>query len=321
MISGPLRNPEGSLDPLLLVLFALLHLIVLLNAVVHDPLIGYDARGHLAYVETLADGELPDQNQSPEFFSPPLPYLIPALLISTADVSTFTAAKYAQFANVLLSIGSCMLMLAICGLLNRAIALRRSTLILLALFTVYYKTFAFVRGEPYVAFFGFVIVYMTVVIAGHRKFSFKWASALGAAWGLCALSRQWGFFIILASALLLLGKAWRSGELRRPLLQSLLVAGILGSLSGGWFYVGLKMEHGSMTAFNRTGAPEFRFSNQPLKFYIGLSPKELFHSPVRPAFPNEFIPIFYSETWGDYWGFFTHYAWSTEWLCWKSSMK
>ena len=34
----------------------------------------------------------------------------------------------------------------------------------------------------------------------------------------------------------------------------------------------------------------------------------LFRDPVRPNFPNEFWPIFYSELWGDYWAHFTVYG-------------
>jgi hypothetical protein len=55
-------------------------------------------------------------------------------------------------------------------------------------------------------------------------------------------------------------------------------------------------------------AASFSFSNQPLQFYIGLSPDLLFSKPVRPNFPNQLLPIFYSETWGDYWNYFTVYA-------------
>jgi hypothetical protein len=31
----------------------------------------------------------------------------------------------------------------------------------------------------------------------------------------------------------------------------------------------------------------------------------LFRTPTRPTFDNQFFPIFYSEIWGDYWGYFT----------------
>lgn len=79
----------------------------------------------------------------------------------------------------------------------------------------------------------------------------------------------------------------------------------------GWFYLSLYSRYGSSTAFNREPADQFSFNNQPPEFYFGISTKELFSSPVRPNFPNQFMPIFYSEIWGDYWCYFTIYAKNT----------
>ena len=31
----------------------------------------------------------------------------------------------------------------------------------------------------------------------------------------------------------------------------------------------------------------------------------IFSNPIRPYFKNQFFPILYSDTWGDYWGYFT----------------
>ena len=51
-----------------------------LNAHQVNPRVGYDAPGHLDYAKVLAaEGRLPDEQESHEFFSPPLPYLVPAL--------------------------------------------------------------------------------------------------------------------------------------------------------------------------------------------------------------------------------------------------
>ena len=60
-----------------------------------------------------------------------------------------------------------------------------------------------------------------------------------------------------------------------------------------------------MTTFNRK-AQNFSFSNLPASFYrnTGLGNFLLFKSPTRKTFDNQFFPIFYSETWGDYWGYF-----------------
>jgi hypothetical protein len=83
---------------------------------------------------------------------------------------------------------------------------------------------------------------------------------------------------------------------------------VLITVISGWYYMSLHSRYGSITAFNKKPAARFSFTNQPLEFYVGLSPRLLFDKPVRPNFPNQFLPIFYSELWGDYWCFFAVYG-------------
>jgi hypothetical protein len=66
---------------------------------------------------------------------------------------------------------------------------------------VYYKTFAFVRGEPYVAFFAVVVLYYVVLILVRKRFFTVHALLLGCALGCAALSRQWGMFLFPAVGL------------------------------------------------------------------------------------------------------------------------
>ena len=47
-----------------------------------------------------------------------------------------------------------------------------------------------------------------------------------------------------------------------------------------------------------------RSSNPAPSFYLGSGNGNLFSDPIRGAFPNQLLPILYSETWGDYWGYF-----------------
>jgi hypothetical protein len=59
-----LRRPfssEGRADPLLLALFLLVNGIVLGNAIVYEPGLGYDAYMHERYVGVLARGRLPSR--------------------------------------------------------------------------------------------------------------------------------------------------------------------------------------------------------------------------------------------------------------------
>jgi hypothetical protein len=54
-------------------------------------------------------------------------------------------------------------------------------------------------------------------------------------------------------------------------------------------------------------SPGFSIFNQPMSFYFGTGLKNLvlFKTPVQPAFDRSYLPVFYSDTWGDYWCYFT----------------
>ena len=104
--------------------------------------------------------------------------------------------KFAQGINVLLSIGTTLLLLMIAEQIkpgNRFFKI--SALSMLALLTVYYKTFSQVRGEPYVVFFIALSIYLINEILKTTSFSYKLIIATGISLGLLVLSRQWGFFI------------------------------------------------------------------------------------------------------------------------------
>ena len=56
------------------------------NIYVYDPLYGYDARDHYYYIDYFAmylpdKVNLPSIEDSKEFFSPPLPYLVPSFVV------------------------------------------------------------------------------------------------------------------------------------------------------------------------------------------------------------------------------------------------
>jgi hypothetical protein len=89
-------------DRVLLALYLLVNGLVLVNGVLYEPGLGYDAYQHERYVGTLARGQLPEPRDSREFFSPPLPYAPPALAVAMA-ARLLPAIKAAQLSNVLCS--------------------------------------------------------------------------------------------------------------------------------------------------------------------------------------------------------------------------
>jgi len=315
---------DGRLDPILLGLCLLINIIVLINAIFQHPKIGYDVGQNLIYIQVLPD-RLPSQNDTYEFFSPPLPYFLPSRFdilcehYGSTRFSTYNGSevsnvcrtydgKFAQALNVLLSIGTTILLLMIAEQIkpgNRFFKI--SALMMLALLTVYYKTFSQVRGEPYVVFFIALSIYLINEILKTTTLDYRLILATGISLGLLVLSRQWGFFIFPAIFLLII---WifiqdrQTGWLRAR--QFFLIT-LLSAITGGWFYIHLYLEYGTFSAFN-IQQPAYPSAEETLTFFrqTELQNLKLFQEPVRPVFDHQsFFAIMYSETWGDYWGYFT----------------
>ncbi len=311
----------GKIDKPLLALFLAINVLVLINSILHNPEIGYDGKSHLIYMRVLPY-RLPTVEETREFFSPPLPYFLPSLLDKAClnlkeirDVSVKiddclrSTGKFAQFINFILSLGVTFLFTKIAGVLrpdNRF--WKFSSLALLGVMTVYYKTFAQVRGEPYVVFLTVLaIYYLSKMVHDRGQVTLTSGIGLGIILGLLSLSRQWGF-MLMPAIFGLMGLVWIFDQKHRwQFVTSLSISFVVAFLVCGWFYLHLYFEHGSLLTFNRS-PQAFSFSNQPPSFYrqSGLSNLMLFKSPTRPTFENQFFPILYSDVWGDYWGYFVY---------------
>lgn len=298
-----LFKTNGRYNIGLLTVFFLINGIVLVNACLHDPRINYDGKGHLKNIQALSEGHLPTPADSREFFCPPLPYAVPVLAKDCLGLSLFQAEKLAQCTNVLLSLGLILCLLKICHLLSPRPALKFGTLLLLGILPVYYKTFAYIRGEPYVAFFATVILYRTLAVLIEDRFTVRQGIVLGAAMGLCILSRQWGMLVLPGVFLVFLYKWWTTPPLRMAITRFVFVCLAVLVIVGGWFYLSLAVRYGSVTAFNQKPHDHLSIHNQPGYFYEVWNPQMARH-PIRPNLADRFLPIFYSEVWGDYWGYF-----------------
>jgi hypothetical protein len=277
------------------------------NAWVYDPALGYDAHEHARYVETLATGRLPDPRDSREFFSPPLPYLGPALL-RAAGAPLEAAVKAGQLANVLYSLGLSVLVLRLAEVLRPGSAgTRRLALALVGLVPVYPRVFSFFRAEPLLALLAAAAVLQALRTFGDEAPTRARALGLGLILGLMLLARQQGLFVIAAIGLFALARAWPRREARRLYLSGLALAAVVTVLVAGGFYLSLFTRFGTPMAFNKQRAP-FSFDNRPGFFYFGTGDGKLFSDPVRSSFRGQFLPTMYADTWGDYYAYFLVYA-------------
>jgi len=296
---------NGRLSWWLVALYTAINLIVLVNAVLHSPYIGYDIPAHLKNVTALSQFHLPTRSESREFFSPPLPYVIPAIAM-LAGADTWWAGKVGQLLNILLSLGTTWYLLRICEqVFPEDQRFKLFSLGLLGMMPVYYKTFAQMRGEPYLAFFAVFILSLSAQVFIARDDRPRNLFLLGLALGLVVLARQWGFFLFpaLICAVLLLVRA----DLKnwKIYLRNLVIVLGLSFLIGSWFYLYLYARYGTFIAFNRD--PEIDSTQKLISF--AAANNEIFIDPVRPNLGDQFFPILYSDFWGDYHAYFLISMW------------
>ena len=320
-----LFSHDGKFDIGIIILFFVINILVLTNSILHHPKIGYDVTGNINYIQILLH-RFPGPTDSNEFFSPPLSYFLPSVYDAVCNhllpgptenlygipviwVCRTYDGKFAQVLNFLLSLGTTFLLLVISEQVRPGNQFfKRSVLLFLALLTVYYKTFSQVRAEPYVVFFAVLSIYFLNQIIRAKSFSIKYSLFLGVSLGLLVLSRQWGFFLFPA-IFLLLGLVFLWDRIAAVNYAKMLaVSFAISALVGGWFYIHLYLTYGSFTAFN-IEPQRFSFASLPSGFFTtsGLKDFQIFKAPVRPLFDKGFFPLFYSDVWGDYWGFFTYH--------------
>lgn len=347
------KRPDGRVHAGVLAAFLFVNGLALVNAVLHDPRIGYDAGQHLSYIVTLAKGHTPSFNESrSQSFTPPLSYALPSLLLrvmaeARGDTSVLDsdllsqetdagrpqppregtrnrslllgiAAKSAQLLNWLFSVGLTLYLLKTCELIRPNDAdFKFCALVALGMLPVYYKTFSFIRGEPLGTFLVVVAAYYFLRMLLKKEFGLRRALTLGFTLGLAMLSRQWSFLILPAFACSFL-LTWRSrtfGE-NKAFASALVASVLVAALASSWFYLsypwgaarpgrfGTYMTKVSdpISDYKDAGGNSYWTQVSALNFQVNVG--NLFTTPVRDSLADEIVPIFYSDTWGDYWGYF-----------------
>lgn len=294
---------HGRIHGPLVAAFLGLNLLVAVNAVIHNSHVGYDADAHVDYLQTVATGTLPSRDQSEEFYAAPLSYAIPAALAVFGVDDGRRLAKAAQLANLAYSL------LLTYFLIRLSRQVRRDdprfatwSLLLLGMLPVYYRTVAFVRGETLCAALA-VVAAEQLLAQRHRRDSILTLLAAGAVLGLSMLAKQWGVPIAGAAVLFLVLRNWSQRDSWRHTGAQVATVAWSAALVGGWFYAYLFVRFGSVTAFTEPLTPVSVV--RPLAFFTGLGLDHLFTNPLREQFsePLLFWPLLYSDTWGDYWGY------------------
>ncbi len=186
--------------------------ILIYNILFYDPILGYDAEAHYAYIDTFSRYlprkiYIPNNYETREFFNPPLPYLFPSIiqvicrnLSSATNLLMSCKPVYGNisqiFQNIIYIITIYINLKTLKNFLNKKSFFNISYLILIFLMAVNYRTVSMIRGEIYILFFMSLLLNIFLKIyKNNYDFSRKDVLFFGFIIGCLALSRQWAFLL------------------------------------------------------------------------------------------------------------------------------
>jgi hypothetical protein len=341
----PFRFPCG-LNKKSLVIFIVINLIVFFNVISHEAFVIYDSGGHYTNIKAYSEFRFPGKDESFEYHSAPIAYIIPAISYKTTSyfdigekikASEGAIAKYFyanfldQFEDTDLAIagkaGQFQLLFVslILGFYLAKVTrqihpdkpeFQFFTFLMLSILPVYYRTFSFIRGEPFVAMWTIILAYYFIDFLKKKKNLGKSFATFGLLIGMATLSRHFGAFLGVALVLYLLPIGIGRIMSWKDIVMGLSIAATISLAIASLFYAQYYIQNGgSFTPSNKIFSRyEYKFDVRNLapSFYYSLTLEELFVDPIRPSFTNQFIPRFYADTFGDYSGYFLSYGWNVE---------
>lgn len=311
-----------ALEPIIFyATFSLIVYALIYNLFHYDPILGYDGEAHHAYVQNFLNIYIPGKTNQPasnftyEFFSPPLPYVLPTIINEICKPFS-EAVNYIEFCQniygfvniIFLSLAYLSLLFIYMKIVKKVLRSKNMqssvTLLILGLFSTNYKAISMIRAEIYILFLSALLIYRFLLLM-EKSYEYNTRDVLifGSIIGLLALSRQWAFLLFPAYFIVFF---FIEKKNKKNYFQFLTYSFMIGFTISSWFYFGLYVDYGSFTSFNMEST-SFSISNQSQNFYI-LSSEAVsyfFSKPIRPYFGNSFFPILYSDLWGDYWGYFS----------------
>ena len=174
-------------------------------------MLGYDAPAHFTYIDYFSrylprSFKLPTNLDSREFFSPPIPYIIPSffqvLCRNVIESSNFLSdcrpfySKYTLIFQYILFIFTVFINLKTLGLFfSTKSKLFTSYFLLISMLSVSYRTFSMIGGTIYSIFLSLLLYNFVKISKKNFVFRFSDVMYFGIVIGCLALSRQWAFLL------------------------------------------------------------------------------------------------------------------------------
>jgi len=284
-------------------IIAVLAVVAVHNAFAYPSIGGYDAQEYITYARDLVDhGSLPP-NGVGAYYTPP-GYMAVAGLAGNLGraLDMHDPEHLGQLVNAIAVVVTAVLVL----LLGRTLWPSRPVLWLAAVgffafFPVVAKAGAMFHPEALgMAITAGALVVLALMVK-RRTYSWRLSVPLGVLLGAGQLVRAWSLWLVVVAAIVLVAVALTERDVRRPALVALVVSLGLAVVVPSPWYVHQATRY-SNPVFDRPQENRFVLARRPVEFYVDARyPAIVFH-PWQGQFNRRFIPVMYTETWGDYFG-------------------
>jgi hypothetical protein len=277
------------------------------NAMVYPAILGYDALEAIEYAQGLVKtGSLPDGTGS--YYTPPGFFAVGGVAIELSEwLALDHPARVGQVVNALAAVGTLLLLLVLVRLLwpGREV-LHLAAVVFFVVCPVVMKSAAMFHPEPLSMLLSTAALVLAARLLVRSDYRLVVAVALGSILGLAQLVRAWTLWTLAVVIVVLVVAAITRASERRRLVRVIAVVGALAILVPAPWYAHQLSRYDS-AVFGRPAPAEPLWSRRPLGFFVGAGLPEVFTQPYRPSFSQQFLPIAYTEAWGDYFGVWRWY--------------
>lgn len=261
--------------------------------------------------------QLPTPEQNPAYYHPPLPYFFSSIIDSICDAyykndeeifCDFLWHKAGSFLQIILFTLTTYFYFKIFSLIvgNNKNFDKNSFIFLLffSIPTINYKTFSMIRAEPYLVFLTGYLLYEVFKAMSESNIGLKFSIKIGTISGLLLLTKQSSIAIFIGLIPAIFYLYYKLNISLKKLFFLVLLSLFIAFSIGGWFYWGQFTNYGSIDSFPRE-KEEFSFDNHHKNFYTGFDFNEVINHPFKFHSESRILQILYSDTWADYWGYYT----------------
>ena len=272
------------------------------NATVYPAILGYDAAEAVDYARGLVEhGQLPDATGS--YYTPPGFFAIGGAGIELGEwLGLDHPERLGQVFNALAAVGTLLLLLALVRLLwpGREV-LHLAAVVFFVVCPVVMKSAAMFHPEPLSMLLATAALVLAARMLVRSDYRLRLAALLGVTLGLAQLVRAWTLWTVGVVVLVLVVTAVTRARDRRQLLRAVAVVAAVAVLVPAPWYAHQLARYDS-PVFGQPHPSEPVWSRRPIGFFVRTGLPEVITSPYRPSFSREFLPIAFTEVWGDYFG-------------------